>query len=1052
MKNSLPQLRVKLILFLTFLLSIHFVQAQNWAQIIKSVASDREDKTTSGRSANDSFGYSVAISGSYAVVGAMNEDDDAAGANALENSGAAYLFYNNAGTWKKVKKLVASNRFTGSNFGSSVAIDGDYIVIGASNDSYGPSMRMGSAYIFKKDQGGADNWGEVKKITAPLRNENDFFGLSVSISSDHVIVGAYQEDQDSDESATLSNAGSAYLFKKDFGGLENWGFVQKITAPIRGEDDYFGRSVAISGDIAVVGAYQEDQDNNENNQLDDSGSAYIFKKDAGSEHWSLVKKITASIRSERDIFGFSVAIKGDNIIVGAPNVSLGAAYIFSKDAGGQNAWGEVKKLVAFDAAFYDNFGSSVSISDNFAIAGANRDSEDGIGQNTITGAGSAYIFRKDKNGSNQWGLSKKITSAVRNTGNAFGFSVAINGSYAVCSAPLEKLDGVGNKPLNGAGSAHIFYNPGSADQWDVIQQMATSTDAHGKRFANSISVDGQYAIVGATNDGEQNTGAAYMLKNVSGTWTQIKKLTADNKQDNAHFGQNVLLSGDYAVVGAFGTNGYKGLIHIFKKDLGGTDNWGLIREISPPEGVSYFGLAISLSKDNLLIGTSLEISNGNYGSAHVYNKNQGGADNWGYMQKIVPPLQHTGDQYGAAVCISGDTLVVGAASDGPGTAGGYSYSGAAYIFTKNASDQGNWTFVKKLVSSDRQESDAFGTSVSLNGQYVFVSSSSNRTDASFSGTNFQSAGAVYIFKNTTNTSNDWLQVQKITAPVRSSYAYFGNGISTNGMYAVIGSVGESSSPATTGFNQTGAAYIFKNTGGANPWSLLQRIQPTTLSAGDLFGVATAIYGKYVFVGAPNAQEDASEKNTVYQAGAAYIFADNTPLPVTLSSFEVKKSENRADLKWTTTSETNSDYFEIQKSQDGVSWQTIGSLAAAAESEKSESYSFTDAKPYAGENLYRLKMVDLDQTFAYSRIKSLSFDGMGILVFPNPASNKLFFTASEISKISVVNIINNQGKIVALHDKVTHEGIDITNLSEGIYLVQIKKTDGSVQVNKILAGH
>lgn len=284
MKNSLPQLRVKLILFFTFLLSLHFVQAQNWAQIIKSVASDREDRTTSGRSANDSFGYSVAISGSYAVVGAMNEDDDAAGANAFENSGAAYLFYNNAGTWKKVKKLVASNRFTGSNFGSSVAIDGDYIVIGASNDSYGPFMRMGSAYIFKKDQGGADNWGEVKKITAPLRNENDFFGLSVSISSDHVIIGAYQEDQDSDESATLSNAGSAYLFKKDFGGLENWGFVQKITAPIRGEEDYFGRSVAISGDIAVVGAYQEDQDNNENNQLDDSGSAYIFKKDAGSEH------------------------------------------------------------------------------------------------------------------------------------------------------------------------------------------------------------------------------------------------------------------------------------------------------------------------------------------------------------------------------------------------------------------------------------------------------------------------------------------------------------------------------------------------------------------------------------------------------------------------------------------------------------------------------------------------------------------------------------------------------------------------------------------------
>jgi len=164
--------------------------------------------------------------------------------------------------------LTASDSDAGDWFGSSISIDGDTVVVGAHRDDDAdpgnPDANSGSAYVFERDEGGADNWGEVKKLTASDGAEKDIFGFSVAISGASVIAGAYRDDDSGDKS------GSAYVFDRDEGGADNWGEVKKLTAGDAAAEDEFGHSVAISGKAAVIGARNNDDAG------DKSGSAYVF--------------------------------------------------------------------------------------------------------------------------------------------------------------------------------------------------------------------------------------------------------------------------------------------------------------------------------------------------------------------------------------------------------------------------------------------------------------------------------------------------------------------------------------------------------------------------------------------------------------------------------------------------------------------------------------------------------------------------------------------------------------------------------------------------------
>jgi hypothetical protein len=382
------------------------------------------------------------------------------------------------------QKLIARDKGERDNFGNSVAISGDTAIVGADLEDADEISNAGSAYIFQRDNKGT--WQEVEKLIAKNRGNGDKFGNSVAISGDTAIVGADLADSDDG----IRNAGSAYIFQRDNKGT--WQEVEELQASEKHNDDYFGCSVAISGDTAIVGAYGEDTGGLS------AGSAYIFQYQAG--RWQEVKQILSSDKEADGKFGYSVAISGDTAIVGASGeyYGSGSAYIFQRDNKG--TWQEVEKLIASDKFGNDSFGNSVAISGDRAIVGAcNKD------DSYIDNVGSAYIFQRDNKGT--WQEVKQLQASDRQGGEKFGYSVAISGDTAIVGAYLE-----GTGSIN-QGSAYIFQRDNKGT-WQEVKKLQASDKETNDKFGNSVAISGDTAIVGADQEdagGLQDAGSAYIF-------------------------------------------------------------------------------------------------------------------------------------------------------------------------------------------------------------------------------------------------------------------------------------------------------------------------------------------------------------------------------------------------------------------------------------------------------------------------------------------------------------------------------------------------------------
>ncbi len=386
-----------------------------------------------------------------------------------------------AQNWGNAIKITASDRKEGDSFGFDIAISDGIAAIGAPFEG-----GKGAAYIYYKNEIN-NSWEEVKKITASDGEFGDRFGWSVSINGDYIIVGANSKN---------NSTGAAYIYNRNKIG-EEWGEVKKITASDGISNDFFGASVSINGNYAIVGAF--------GNNLS-LGAAYIFYKNKVDGVWGQIKKLTASNQGFYDTFGASVSINGDYAIVGADgaNEQTGAAYIFYKNKIGEE-WGQIKKLMASDQNILEAFGSSVSISENYAIVGAFR-------KNNSTGA--AYIFDKNKEGE-KWGEVKKLMASDGVNRDQFGFAVAISGTYA--------LIGAYNKNKN-IGAAYIYDKDETINgsEWGQIKKLHNNLlGEENDYFGYSVAIDSLDMIVGAWGENEnameQNSkmdaGGAYFYNN-----------------------------------------------------------------------------------------------------------------------------------------------------------------------------------------------------------------------------------------------------------------------------------------------------------------------------------------------------------------------------------------------------------------------------------------------------------------------------------------------------------------------------------------------------------
>ncbi len=328
-----------------------------------------------------SFAWDIAADGDTLVVAATSDDDMG------DNVGSVYVFqrgWQSPGVWGNVIELYPPDPLTDDGFASAVAISGDTVVVGSSTADTVGTSNCGAVHIFERNQGGTDSWGHVHRLVAGDPHDGDEFGNAVAISGDVLVVGAVHGDTD-----TVSGSGVAYVFQRDWGGPGSWGQVERLQAADPTTDDDFACSVAVDGSTVVVGAWYGDTVS-----VPNCGTATIFERDhGGADTWGMVTELSSPTPTFDETFGDSLAIEGDVLFVTAPyetdaGTESGAAYVFHRDQGGAGSWGGVARIVASDAAEWDNFGRAVSLQGDVALIGAVH----------ADPAGKVYLFARDAAG------------------------------------------------------------------------------------------------------------------------------------------------------------------------------------------------------------------------------------------------------------------------------------------------------------------------------------------------------------------------------------------------------------------------------------------------------------------------------------------------------------------------------------------------------------------------------------------------------------------------------------------------------------------------------
>jgi len=430
--------------------------------------------------------------------------------------------------YSQLDKVTASDRAVNDEFANAAAVDGNFAIIGAKledeNASGGATADdAGSAYIYRRIN---DSWSQEAKLVAADRTAQDQFGRDVDISGTYCIIGSQFHSDFGDP----PGAGAAYIFERSDGGV--WSQAAKLEAPVQKANDYFGFSVAISGDYAVVGAYFEDEDENEANEILSAGSAYVFKRNNDTGGWSFYQKIVASDRSLDDRFGMSVDISGDQIIVGAEfddvsgsdgdEFNAGSAYVFKLIEG---EWEEEAQLTASDYTGGDRFGWTVGISGEKAIVGAYKNRTDELEMDDLFEAGAVYLFER---GGGLWPQVKKVVASDRAGVDWYGYDVDISGDYAAVGAYRQNGGAEGDPPYSDAGAVYVLYDD-PVDGWTELQKInhddrgssllfPPSTD---DRFGFGVGIDDRTLLAGAPFEDEDasgdaplpNAGSAYFFTN-----------------------------------------------------------------------------------------------------------------------------------------------------------------------------------------------------------------------------------------------------------------------------------------------------------------------------------------------------------------------------------------------------------------------------------------------------------------------------------------------------------------------------------------------------------
>lgn len=931
-------MKIFILLIVCLLSIISNLNAQNWKEIAQAFPEKSMALTQ-----NSFYGKSIDIDGDYAIIGASNY--------------STVLYYNGT-DWIKLAELSSSDRQP--DFGKAVSISGDVIVVGSN----------GKAYVFQKPITG---WVDTTEdaILSATNSSAPTFGFSVSISGDDIIVGNHSYN---------NNIGCAYIYSKPTNGWSNM-TQTAILSPTGGiANDYFGFSVDLSGDVAVVGMPSKQTAIG----TQGTGKAMVFTKPTtGWTDAAGTILLNSSDAATKDQLGFSVSIYGDYIVLGAPYAGLhGQAYVYKKALGGWNSSNEVailqQRVRPLDTIPTQTilFGLSVNIvGDNILVGGYDFFADYNI-------SGFAYVFTKPNIGWQDTTETARLTTINNKTFNYFGATTGIYGDHILVGASHYGLQELSTSQL-GAVYSYKVPTTGWVDTTEsALHPNPIRLQAYNNKFGNAVDIDGNYAVISAS--GFSNNRGRVSLYHYNGTsWTlQAYLLSSDS---TSSFGHSVSISGDYIAVGAplsKVNNIQQGAVYLYQKPTSGWSNTTETAKLIASDGAfsDNFGVSVSIFGDELVVGAHRKDDLGmESGAAYIFIKPSTGWTNGVETAKLLASDASARKNFGAAVDIDGSQIVISAPStSGFGTS---SSTGSVYVFAKPTTGWMTMNETAKLGPSDGILDGYFGVSISLSGDHIAIGAKRDNQN----GVN---AGAVYLFNKPTSGWINSTEDAKLSPSDGATNDNFGQSIAMSENKVIVGA------PWTDdlGLN-SGSIYTFIKSNTA--WISATEDTKTFATDGlsnDNFGIAIALSEDYMLVGASNKSE------VDFGAGAAYLFKS---CPITIIDTSI--ASGSSILVGTHTYTNTGTYRDTFPTQDCDSIVVTNLTVGLSIQQTSEEY---------------------------DHILSL---------YPNPSTGLITVELSPNynQKTIEIEVFNPLGKLV-YYKKGQGNTLNLETLSKGLYLLRVNQ--------------